>query len=193
MAKSKKQPVTLDAIRTSLRECAEDFLRRIEKANPGETMYSFLFEIEPSQSCAHGALGTEEGLTRFAEKWSKSKYADKDTNTVEKARAYFRWGSTEDGWYQQPDDAFAPVQKLLEQACEEELYEEFSDALETLCIEVLKEMDAAGRFGKGTDRERVVLGICYIGGDNSEKEFLRWAKQVNPPKVYKRLRAEYLQ
>ena len=34
------------------------------------------------------------------------------------------------------------------------------------------------------------MGLCYIGGDNSEREFLSWPKQVNPPKVYKRLRRE---
>ena len=69
-------------------------------------------------------------------------------------------------------------------------YEAYDGTLEGLCIEVLKELDSVGTFGTGSERERVVLGICYIGGDNSEKEFLNWAKQVNPPKVFKRLRQE---
>src|SRR5262249_17973166 len=138
-------------------------------------------------------VGTEEGLTRFAEEWVSGKHADEDTDTSEKATAFFRWGSTEDAWYQQPDEAFNAVNKLLSRAQEEGLYEEYSDALEKLCVEVLKEMEAAGRFGVGSDREKVVLGLCYIGGDNSEKEFLGWARQVNPQKVYRRLRREYLQ
>jgi hypothetical protein len=190
MAKPRKKPVTLDAIRTALRAAAEDFLQRVEKAHPGETMYGFLFEISCTQFGAHGAVGTEEGLTRYAEKWASGKYADEDTDTVEKARAYFRWGGPEDAWYQQPDEAFHAVNELLRRAEEEELYEEYGDALEKLCVEVLKEMDAAGRFGTGEGR--AVLGLCYIGGDNSEREFLGWARQVNPPKLYKRLRQEYL-
>jgi hypothetical protein len=192
MAKVRKKPVTLDAIRTALRAAADDFLRRVAEAHPGETMYGFLFEISCTQFGAHGAVGTEEGLTRFAEQWVRSEHADENTDTVEKARAYFRWGSTEDAWYQQPDDAFRGVGQLLDQAQEAGLYEEYGDALEKLCVAVLKEMDAAGRFGVGADRERVALGLCYIGGDNSEKEFLGWAGQVNPPKVFKRLRREYL-
>src|SRR5262249_6592101 len=109
---------------------------------------------------------------------------------LDKVKADFRWGSPEDAWYQQPDAAFDKVNKLLNQAEEQELYEVYGDTLEGLCIDVLREMDAAGVFGTGPDRERVVLGLCYIGGDNSEREFLGWAKQVNPPKVYKRLRQE---
>jgi hypothetical protein len=192
MAKSKKKPVTLDAIRTALRAAAEEFLRGVEKEHPGETLYGFLFEIEPSQSTAHGAVGTEEGLTRYAEKWVKGKSADERTNTVEKARDCFRWGSTEDAWYQQPDEVFGSVNELLQRALEEGLYERYSDGLEKVCVEVLKELDAEGRFGTGAERERVVLGLCYIGGDNSAEEFLRWARQVNPQKVYRRLRREYL-
>jgi hypothetical protein len=66
----------------------------------------------------------------------------------------------------------------------------YDGTLNGICIEVLKRMDAEGAFGTGPERERVVLGICYIGGDNSQEEFLGWAKQVNPSSVYKRLRKE---
>jgi hypothetical protein len=90
-----------------------------------------------------------------------------------------------------PDTAFDAVNKLLARAEREGLYEMYGGVLEGLCIDVLKELDAAGTFGTGAAREQVVLGVCYIGGDNSEKEFLGWGKQVNPPKVFKRLKAEY--
>jgi hypothetical protein len=192
MAKSRKQPVTLDAIHTALRAAAEEFLRRVALAHPGETLYGFLFEISCEQFSAHGAAATEEGLTRYSEQWIADGKGDEFGNDLEKVKAYFRWGSPEDAWYQQPDEAFHAVGELLNRAEDEGLYEQYSDALEKLCVEVLKEMDAAGRFGARAERERVALGICYIGGDNSAKEFLGWARQVNPPKVYKRLRREYL-
>jgi hypothetical protein len=99
----------------------------------------------------------------------------------------------EDAWYQQPDSAFGAVNRLLARAERDNLYEAYAGVLEGLCIDVLRELDASGAFGLGADRERVVLGVCYIGGDNSEEEFLGWAEQVNPPKVFERLTAEYPQ
>lgn len=187
MPRSRKQPVTLAAIRSALRSAAEDFLKRVSKKHPNETRYGFLFETSCEGFSAHGAVGTEEGLTRFA-----SQYVKEEGGDLDEVRQEFRWGSTEDAWYQQPDAAFEAVNELLGQAEEQELYETYDGTLEELCIEALKEMDADGVFGIGTDREKIVLGVCYIGGDNSAKEFLGWAKQVNPSKVYRRLRKEYL-
>jgi hypothetical protein len=188
MAKAQTEPVSLDGIRKALRTAAEKFLRAVAKEHPGETLYGFLFEISCEGFSAHGAAATEEGLRRYAEG-----YAVKHGGDADQLRSEFRWGSTEDAWYQQPDTAFTVVNKLLDRAEGQELYGVYGGVLEGLCIDVLKELDAAGMFGTGVARERVVLGVCYIGGDNSEKEFLGWAKQVNPPRVYKRLRTEYVQ
>jgi hypothetical protein len=195
MTDTPKQPVNLDALRAALRAAAEDFLRRVAEAHPGETMYGFLFEISASQFGAHGTVATEEGLTRFAERYIAGADADDELARVglDRVRSCFRWASPEDAWYQHPDDAFDAVNALLNRAEEEGLYERYSNALEKQCIEALKEMEAAGTFGAGADRERVVLGVCYIGGDNSAREFLGWARKANPPKVYKRLRQEYLE
>jgi hypothetical protein len=177
--------VTLDEIRAGLRTAADKFLRVVEKEHPGETLYGFLFEISCEGFSAHGAAATEEGLTRYAEKW-----VAEEGGKLDELKAEFRWGSPEDAWYQQPDAVFDKVNKLLSQAEQQELYEMYDGTLNGLCIGVLKEMDAAGVFGTGLNRERVAVGLCYIGGDNSEEEFLGWAKQVNPSKVYKRLRQE---
>jgi hypothetical protein len=57
-------------------------------------------------------------------------------------------------------------------------------------LEVLKELDADQVFGVGKEREKIVIGVCYVGGDNSEEEFLKWAKSVNPPSIIERLRTE---
>lgn len=186
MAKSPKQTVTLEAIRSALRSAAEDFLSRVATEHPAETLYAFVFETDVEGFSAHGAVATEQALTRFAQREVK-KGRGKD---LEKVRAEFRWGSTEDGWYQDPDAAFDQVNALLTLAARQELYELFDGTLQSLCIEVLKELDAAGTFGASPGRERVILGVCYIGGDNSDEEFLNWAKQVNPPTAYKRLQKE---
>lgn len=188
MAKAKAGSVSLDDICAALRTAAETFLRAVSKEHPGETLYGFLFEISCEGFSAHGAAATEEGLRRYAEE-----YAAEDGGDADQLQAEFRWGSTEDAWYQQPDAAFDAVNRLLARAEREGLNEMCGGVLEGLCIDVLKELDAAGTFGTGAARERVILGVCYIGGDNSPEEFLGWAKQVNPPRVFKRLRAEYAQ
>jgi hypothetical protein len=188
MAKSRAELVSLDEIRKALRNSAETFLRAVTRDHPGETLYGFLFEVSCEGFSAHGAAATEEGLRRYAEG-----YAAKRAGSADQLRSESRWASTEDAWYQQPDAAFNAVNKLLARAEREGLYEMYAGVLEEMCIDVLKELDAAGTFGTGAAREQVVLGVCYIGGDNSAKEFLGWAKQVNSPKVYKRLWAEYRQ
>ena len=117
MAKAQKPPVTLDAIRTTLRSAADDFLCRVVKAHPGETVFGVLFEISCEGFSAHGTIGTEEGLTRFAQRMMD----DGEGDDLDKVEAEFRWGSPEDAWYQQPDKAFDAVNKLLGQAEQENL------------------------------------------------------------------------
>ena len=190
MAKSKTTPVSRDEICSALRSSAEDFLRRVAKKHPGETLYAFLFEISCEGFSAHGAVATEEALARY----SKAQLAEvkpiKASDPLAVVQSCFRWAGPEDGWYQQPDAAFNAANDLLSRAEAQNLYEMSDGSLNEMCLHVLREMDKAGQFGTGDERDRVVLGICYIGGDNSDKEFLGWAKQVNPPSVMKRLREE---
>lgn len=175
---------------SSIRERFPDVI--LHAFSPAELIYGFLFEISATQFAANGAVATEEGLMRFAQAWAAREDAGEDADTPEKAAACFRWGSTEDAWYQRPFEPFDAVNELLDRAEEQGLYERYGDALEKLCIEVLREMDADGRFGMGKDRAKVAVGVCYTGGDNGAKEFLGWARRVNPPAVYRRMRREYL-
>jgi hypothetical protein len=187
MAKSRKQLVTLEAIRNELRTAAERFLCGMEKDHPGERLYGFFFELSREGDLARGAAATDEGLSRFAEE-----RLAQDGGNLDKLRAELRWGSTEEAWYQAPGSAFIKVNKLLRQAEQQGLYEMYDGTLNGLCLDVLKEMDTAGAFGAGPDRERVVVGLCYIGGGR-KAEFLEWAKQVNSSKVVKRLERELKQ
>jgi hypothetical protein len=193
MARSKTTAVSRDDISSALRSCAEDFLARVAKANPGETLYAFLFEISCEGFSAHGAVATEEALARYSKAQLAKVKPIKASDPLAIVQSGFRWAGPEDGWYQQPDSAFNAANELLSRAEAQNLYEMYDGSLNEMCIQVLREMDEAGQFGKGDERERVVLGICYIGGDNSDEEFLGWAKQVNSPSVMKRLRQEHKQ
>jgi hypothetical protein len=186
MAKSRKEPVSLDAIREALKEAAKTFLAAVAKKHPGEMLYGFLFEVSAVGYSAAAAAATEEGLRR-----STAKSAAEEGVDASELAAQYRWGSIEDAWYQEPSKPFDRVNDLLESADAQQLYPEFSGVLEQLCVEALKELDAAGVFGSGPERERVAIGVCHTGGDNSEAQFLGWAEQVNPPKVFERLKSEY--
>jgi hypothetical protein len=192
MAKAKRAPVTRDAIRAALRSAAEEYLRRVAALHPGETVYGFLLEMSAEGFSVYEAFDTEENLTRRAERCAADCPDDEDMNTVEKARAFWRWGFADEGWCQPPNAAFDKVNALLDRARDEGLYEEYSDDLEELCVEVLKGMGAAGAFDLGPGGGQIGVGLCFIGGENSPEEFLRWARQVNPQPVYRRLRREYL-
>jgi hypothetical protein len=189
----KKKSVTRDDICSSLRSSAKSYLRQVAKAHSGETLYAFLFEISCEGFSAHGAVATEEGLARYAQAQLAKVRPIKTADLLATLRSCFRWAGPEDGWYQQPDSAFDAVNELLSRAEAEGLYETYDGSLNELCLKVLQEMDQAGLFGVGQERERVVLGICYIGGDNSDEEFLGWAKQVNSPGVMQRLQQELKQ
>lgn len=186
MAKSRKEPVSLDAIRAGLKDAATEFIRAVAKKHPGETLYGFLIEVSRVGFAAFGAAATEEGLLRNAKN-----YADEEGGDAAQLAAEFRWGSIENGWYQEPAKPFNRVNELLERAEEQQLYAEYSGVLEQLCLDALKELDSAGLFGSGHVREQVAIGICHTGGDNTEQQFLQWAEQVNPPTVLKRLKMEY--
>jgi hypothetical protein len=186
-------PVTRDDICLALRSSAEDFLRRVAKANPDETLYAFLFEISCEGFSAHGAVATEEALARYSNAQLARVTPIKASDPLAIVQSCFRWAGPEDGWYQQPDAAFNAANKLLSRAQAQNLYEMYDGSLNEMCLQVLRELDRAEHFGKGEKRDRVVLGICYIGGGNSDEEFLGWAKQVNTPRVMKRLRQELKQ
>jgi hypothetical protein len=175
-----KRRVNLFDLRAALRAAATRFLGAHRKQLEKERLYGFVFEISAEGFDAHGAINTEESLARYATTYDDPKLA---------ARA-FRWGCTEDGgWLQRPDSPFNDVNSLLRRAGREQLYEEYGDTLEQLCVEVLRDLDASGTFGTGAARERVGLGVCFIGGSPPD-EFLPVAKQVNPPTVFQRLERE---
>ena len=193
MAKSKSKPVSRGEICSALRSSVEDFLHRVAEENPGETPYAFLFEIACEGFSAHGAIATEEALTRYSKAQLPKVKPIEALDPLPVVQSCFRWAGPEDGWHQQPDTAFDAVNELLRRANTENLYEMYDGSLNEMCLHVLRQMDQAGQFGQGERRERVVLGICYIGGDNSDEEFLGWAKRVNPPSVMKRLQREMKQ
>jgi hypothetical protein len=113
-------------------------------------------------------------------------------DTRAELRKRLRFGSPEDGWYSNFDaDFFAAANSLIDLAHQQGRMKLFDGQLVQLCLRSLRELDAEGVFGVGEARDEVVLGVCYVGGDNSEEEWIRWAREVNPPHLVQRM-AEWL-
>src|SRR5207249_3020467 len=127
---------------------------------------------------------------RTAEKYAtKYRYRARSGETLPVLRTLLRWGSPEDGWYARYDARFFDeANRLLREAREQGALEMLDHPLNNVCLEALRELDDAGVFGTGDERDEVLIGICYTGGDNSEQEFFGWAEKVNPPQVIERVR-----
>lgn len=185
MAKKSAKRTTQEEIENALLAEAISFYQAFQKRHAKEAIYAFLLELSSVGYAAAAAIATEESLTRHAEEC-----ADDFEGDLPQAISELRWAGPEDGWYQSEDKQFRNANKLLEIAEETELYAEYDGTLEKIALSVIKRMDAEGLFGPPEVREKMVLGICHTGGDNSEQDFIKWASDVNPPAVLKRLKAQ---
>lgn len=185
MAKKSAKNTTKEEIEQALLAEGTAFYQAFRKRLAKETIYAFLFELSSVGYAAAAAIATEESLKRHAEEC-----ADDFDGDTSQAISELRWAGPEDGWYQSEDKQFRNTNKLLDIAEETELYPEYDGTLEKIALSVVKRMDGEGLFGPPEVREKIVLGICHTGGDNSEQDFIKWASDVNPPSVIRRLKAQ---
>jgi hypothetical protein len=109
---------------------------------------------------------------------------------MEKAKNDLRWAGPENGWFQVDDKYFRASNKLLEQGFDCGLLDYFDGKTQQYALDALKRFVESESFVDEKIRERIVVGICYTGGDNSDEQLLEWAKMVNPKKVVDRLKKE---
>lgn len=185
MKKKPAKTTTLQEIEEALFTEGAAFFRDFQKKHNHEHIYSFLFELSEVGYAAAAVIATEESLAEFAQDC-----ADDFDGDIQRALAELKWGSTEEGCYQSEDKHFRNTNKLLDIAEETELYPDYDGTIEKIALSVLARMDSEGLFGVKEVREKIVIGICHTGGDNSEEDFIKWASAVNPPAVMKRLKAE---
>lgn len=177
-------------IREAISVGAKDFLLAFKRDWAGETIYSFLLEAVWEGTDVEAVAGTEEGLLRITQFYA-DREGKQDEESINRLRTELRWGSPEDGWYANYDAGFFDrANHLLSEAHEAGVMELGDQQLQQLCLEVLHALDADGVFGVGEAREKTMIGVCDVGGDHAEEDFLRWAEAVNPPVVMDRLRRE---
>ncbi|MEJ1935634.1 DUF4303 domain-containing protein [Nostoc sp. NIES-2111] len=187
---TKEREQAFSAIRDAIATGIKSFLAAFKHDWVNETMYGFLLEASWEGTSVDAVAATEEGLLRIAKSYAADD-AKEDEQSINHQRIQLRWVSPEDGWYANYDaNFFTRANQLLVQAHETGLMELGDQQLQQLCLEVLRELDSAGVFASAETRQNIVIGVCDVGGDNTEEDFLQWAEAVNPPVVMERLRRE---
>jgi len=177
-----------DDLRRRLVAGARALWEEVRAQHPGEHPYGFLFVLEPEGYSVAAAVPTEEWLTRFADAQARAGYGGAADGARAVLRDLYRWTDPEDGWYGLESTALKDVSRRLRDAYRDHTFAYYGDATERLCLEALRELDGLGVFGRGAERDAVVLGLWYAEQD--DETFVRFARQVNPPAVCARLEGE---
>jgi hypothetical protein len=188
-------PELFRRIRDELKRTVLLLLEQLRREHPADRVYAILFEVGVGGTYAIRIAGSEESLTRLAEKYIARGYRVKSGDGLECLRTLLRWdapGDDRDGWYwgDQKDDE--QLTRLIDQAVQAGLIEEYGEAqpLRGLCLDALRELDREGAFGTALERERILIGLtcCEVGF--GEAEDLEELATLNPARTISRLRRE---
>jgi hypothetical protein len=189
------EPELFRHIRNELKRTVRLLLEQLHRDYPADQLYAIMFEVDVSGTYASRIAGSEESLTRLAEKYVVKGYRVRSGNLLESLRAFLRWdapGGDMDGWYWGNQDEDVPVTQMIEQAVLAGLIREYDEenVLWCLCLEALRELDSEGVFGKDSARERLLIGAtcCEVGF--GEEEGVEELATLNPVPTITRLRQE---
>jgi hypothetical protein len=187
-----EEPELFRLIREELKRTVRLLLDQLRRDHPNDRVYAILFEVDISGTYAIRIAGSEESLTRLAEKYIAKGHRVRSGDLLESLRALLRWdapGDDKNGWYwgDQQDDA--EVTRLLDQALQAGLIEEYGEdqPLRTLCLDALRELDQEGAFGTDSERERALLGVCCCEVGFGEEEDVEELATLNPARTISRL------
>jgi hypothetical protein len=175
------------------KQVATAMWKKLHSLNPSEQPYALLFEINDQNPNAWPIAATEESLARLAAKYDKKGYRAKNGNHLDVLRIAERWdapGDQPDGWYWGDEQANAKLNRMLEQRFGDGYRDSDKGyrAIQKICLQGLKEVDAAGAFGEGSARDNLVIGISNV--DRGFEAFLDEIAIVNPKPVIVRLQRQ---
>src|SRR5262249_58156026 len=96
------EPELLRRIRVELKRTVRLLLEQLRRDHPADRLYAVMLEVDVSETYAIRIAGSEESLTRLAEKYVAKGYRVRSGNLLEALRAALRWdapGDDKDGWY----------------------------------------------------------------------------------------------
>ena len=106
-------------IRDELKRTIRLLLEQLRRDHPADRIYAVLFEVDVSGTYAIRVAGSEESLTRLAEKYIARGYRVQSGDPLETIRTILRWdapGDDRDGWYWGDQDEDIPVTRMI--ACD---------------------------------------------------------------------------
>lgn len=163
----------------ALKKATHAVFRRLERDHPGERLYAFGLYTDDLGRYISPTGNTEEALLRRSGGYAKTP---------------LRWSPCDWEYHLEGDrEHFEQVQCLFDEApdpydiSDRQAVAQARQVFEA-CIRVLRELDSEGLFGRGEDRERIVINLWM--GDQSDEGQVRWARRLNPPSVAKRYAVE---
>src|SRR5262249_44390463 len=108
----KPEPELFREIRDELKRSVRLLLDQLRGERPDDHFYAVLFDVDVSQTRAFRVVGSEETLTRLAERYIGKGYRTKTGDQLENLRILLRWdapGDNRHGWHlgNEGDDAAA--------------------------------------------------------------------------------------
>lgn len=174
----------LDALAASLAAAGRAAFTQARTEYPDESFYCFALFTDALATYVHATCCGEQGLRDTA-----AAYAESGGGSVAEHAVDLRWSPCDSPYDMLGEEHFDRANELLgnrpdpydldDEACEAEVAARFE-----ACFQALAQLDAEGFFGRGADRERVVVTVWQ--GDESERSRLASVQRLNPPAVAER-------
>jgi uncharacterized protein DUF4303 len=179
-----KKQLDTQALYPALKKATRQAFQALRRHHTDEHFYAFALYSNDVGQYLYPTANTEEALRRHY-----GRRVDPDEEPQ------LRWFYPGDWRYcQEGAEHFVAVQKILGQfdpysrtVSDEEVKAHAHEVFKT-CEQVLRYLDAEGLFGRGPDRERIVVNCLQL--DSDEQPWLASAKRLNPKSVWKRYEAE---
>lgn len=172
-------------LRLAVKDAARVAFTDLKRRRASERFYAFALYTAGMGEYVYPSANTEEGLLRRA-----GGYARRSGDAPSDHLAGLRWNAADWAYHLAGDEYFDGVDKLLAEAPDPYDLDDGACAAQVAgvfeaCLSALAELDAEGVFGRGEEREGVVVNL--LKGDQADQEMLEWARRLNPRPAHARL------
>ncbi|MFD0903498.1 DUF4303 domain-containing protein [Actinomadura sediminis] len=186
MGADRSRRAAIEELAGRLADAARAAFTQAREAHPGETFYCYGLYTGPLYEYILPTCSSEEGLRAVARVYAgefgrmAGEYADE-----------LRWSAADSPHHLLGEHHFARVEELLESrggsgAMDGAEVEAEVEVRREACFRALARLDDEGFFGRGDERDRVVVTV--LQGDQSDESRLENARRLNPAAAVARLR-----
>ncbi|OLT14124.1 hypothetical protein BJF79_02820 [Actinomadura sp. CNU-125] len=176
---------TIEELAARLVDAARAAFAQARDAHPGETFYCYGLFTGPLLEYILPTCASEEGLRAVARV-----YTAEFGGMVDAQADGLRWSPADSPHHLLGEHHFGAVEELLDSRAAEDDVEDEAEARLEACFRALARLDREGFFGRGDDRDRVIVTV--LQGDQSDRSRLANARRLNPPAAVARLARELI-